>query len=387
MTIYYTIMQIFYWAMFCVIYAFANNYLSDKGFNPSEIGIIIALSSLISVFIQPLTAKLIYRYKSITVRKALIFSLLLVLFGNLILYFFINKIIISILYILIIVALLNSQTYIYTFIFEYINKGIEVDFGIARGMGSLAFAITSLTLGKLGSIYNFYFLPFLSTILTIIVMFTITFFKPLEKEIKEEKTKNTNFFDFMIKYKKFTLLMIGIIFIFITHNILNTFLKNIIEVFILNEKIVSKQIGIGFMISAMVELPVMYFINTLSKKFGYKKLLIICSLFFTLKVLMTALSVTTGSLIVYYVAQLTQIGSYAIYVPMTVYYTNEIMEDEDRIRGQAYIATAATIGAIIGTVSGGEIIRNISVVAMIYFGVIVSIIGSLIMIFSLEDVK
>lgn len=59
MYIKYIFIQIFYWALSCSTYAFANSYLSAKGFSISDIGNVLAISSLISVVIQPLVARVI----------------------------------------------------------------------------------------------------------------------------------------------------------------------------------------------------------------------------------------------------------------------------------------------------------------------------------------
>lgn len=85
MTFKYSLMQIFYWIMFCALYAFSNSYLSYKGLPVEQIGYILAISSLLSVLFQPIMAKLIDNHEKITVRNTLIFLFLNVF----IMYYFI----------------------------------------------------------------------------------------------------------------------------------------------------------------------------------------------------------------------------------------------------------------------------------------------------------
>ena len=70
----------------------------------------------------------------------------------------------------------------------------------------------------------------------------------------------------------------------------------------------SKEVGIGLMIAAMVELPVMYFIVYLNKKLGYVNLFRIFSISFVIKILITIISVLTNSISLFYIAQFTQSG-------------------------------------------------------------------------------
>ncbi|ACZ01023.1 MFS transporter [Streptobacillus moniliformis] len=382
MTKKYTLMQILYWAMFSSVYAFANSFLSSRGFNSTLIGTVMALSALFSVLLQPLTARLIEVYKKITVKNSLIASMLLVLLNALLISYFDDKILVSIFFIILITGLLNAQTYMYTFIFQYINKGENVNFGIARGMGSAAFAISSYFYGLLGSKIGFEFIPICATILSLFVIFVIMSFKDIKKETLNNETEiKANFLEFFNKYKRFCYVLLGMIFIFFTHTVINTFMRNILESLGRG----AEEVGIGFMIAAVVELPVMFYIVKLNKKFGYSKLLKISAIAFLTKITITYVTILTGNITLFYIAQITQFAGYAIYVPVSVYYTNHIMEEKDRIKGQAYMAVSATIGSILGNLIGGKIIEIYSLNSMILASLIATIIGAVILMLNLED--
>ncbi|CAM3103596.1 MFS transporter [Streptobacillus ratti] len=382
MTKKYTLMQILYWAMFSSVYAFANSFLSSRGFNSTLIGTIMALSSFFSVLLQPLTAKFIEIYKPITVKNSLVASMGLVLVNALFISYTSNKIMVSVFFVILITGLLNAQTYMYTFIFQYINKGENVNFGLARGMGSAAFAISSYFYGLLGSKIGFEFIPIWATILSLFVIFVIISFKDIKKEIiNNELELKTNFIDFFHKYNKFCYVLLGMVFVFFTHTTLNTFMRNILESLGRG----SEEVGIGFMLSAVVELPAMFYILKLNQKFGYSKLLKISSIAFLTKVIITYATLLTGNITLFYIAQITQFAGYAIYVPVSVYYTNHIMEEKDRIKGQAYMAVSATIGSILGNLLGGKIIEIYSLNFMLLTSLILSFIGTVILMLNLED--
>lgn len=383
MTFKYSLMQIFYWIMFCALYAFSNSYLSYKGLPVEQIGYILAISSLLSVLFQPIMAKLIDNHEKITVRNTLIFSFFLMFLSCIILFISNIKIINILAYIVLITSLLNTQTFIYVFIFEYINLGENVNFGLSRGLGSISFAIASFIYGKVGQNIGFSFIPIFSALLLIFVILMIFSFKKIDKvENRKEKIKEKSFLEFVKTYPKYCIFLLGIILVFIVHNSLNTFSKDIVEHFNLG----AYEVGISFMLAAAVELPVMYSIVYLSKKIGYDNLLKISAVSFFVKILITYIAIKVNNVNVYYIAQLSQMGAYAIYVPVSVYYTNELMQENDRVKAQAYIGVAGTIGIILGNMFGGQIIKVFNVEMLILIGLIITIIGSTIMYMNIEKI-
>lgn len=387
MYIKYIFIQILYWALSCSTYAFANSYFTYKGFSTSYVGNVLAISSLISVIIQPLMAKLIEKNKKFTVKKFIIQSLFIIAVSSIVIFSVNNKLLILIFYVLLVISLLNAQTYLYTFIFEYINSGYNINFGFARGIGSISFAITSLFLGRVGDKIGFSFIPILAFVLSIILMALLLSFKDLENKIKasikEEKNKKYEFIDFFKRNQNFTLVLIGIIFIMMTHSLINTFMLNITE----SMGKGSKEVGIGLMIAAMVELPVMYFIVYLNKKLGYVNLFRLFSISFVLKILITIISVLTNSISLFYIAQFTQSSAYAIYLPATVYYTNDVINEDERVKGQAYMGITSIIGGILGNFLGGIIIEKSSVIAMLYFTFFIGLIGMFIILIATKKMK
>lgn len=381
----YIIMQCLFWLSYCGLYAFANSYLTERGFAPSYIGNILAISSLFSVFAQPFIAKLIENYKSITVRNSLMFSMFIIALSSFLISILTNKIMITIIYTILITSLLNAQTYMYTFIFEYINKGYDINFGLARGLGSISFALTSYFLGLIGSKIGFSFMPILAGIISIIVMLSIYTFDKLEDDrvIKVDEKINKSIYYFFKKYRNFCYILIGLALVLMTHTLINNFALNIL----INMGKGSSEMGIGFMIAAGVELPVMYSMVYLNKKMGYIKLFRIFVITFIVKVIITLIAYISSNIYIFYLAQLTQITGYALYLPTTIYYANDVMEPEDRVKGQAYVGVSAMIGAIIGSITGGYIIEKYSVLFMLYYAIIIGIIGVIIVFINLKKDK
>ena len=61
--------QIFYFAAFAAMMGYASVFLLDKGCSNSQIGIALALSSIIAVLLQPMLASFADNHKNIEIRN------------------------------------------------------------------------------------------------------------------------------------------------------------------------------------------------------------------------------------------------------------------------------------------------------------------------------
>ena len=77
-----------------------------------------------------------------------------------------------------------------------------------------------------------------------------------------------------------------------------------------------------------------------------------------------------------YVTEITQLFSFALFLSASVYYTNEIMVEKDKVKGQAYLTCSGTIGAMLGSFLGGWLIEHFGVETMMWVGVALSAVGS-----------
>lgn len=374
MTFKYTLMQISYWILFCCVYIFANPYLSQSSFTVGQIGMIIGLSALISVFMQPLTAKILDTNKKITVNLIVILFTIAIILSISIIPFITNKLFIAFLFIIALIGINNLQTFIYTFIFEYINKGYNVNFGLARGIGSVAFSITATILGIIGNKYGYSFIPFASISLAFIFLVSTIYFDNNIFKTHEltEDTSHTTFKEFYYHHKKYIYLLMGISLIFIGHNSIVIFFKNIIE----GINASSSNIGLGITVASAVELPIMMLFSYINKKIKIEKLFILASLGFSVKLIITLIGLYTNSIVIIFVAQFTQMFAFALYMPTSVYYVNTIMPTKDKIKGQAYLGTAVTIGGILGNSLTGYMLEAFSLNISFTIITILSLIGT-----------
>ena len=104
------LVQIFYWMAFCAISGFATVFLVSRNIPSGEIGVIIALGSILSVFMQFSTSNLLEAFPKLTVRKMMyLFFGMGSIFGILVILFSQQTLLLAILYCLLFIILYNTQ--------------------------------------------------------------------------------------------------------------------------------------------------------------------------------------------------------------------------------------------------------------------------------------
>lgn len=139
--------------------------------------------------------------------------------------------------------------------------------------------------------------------------------------------------------------------------------------------------GSAFAIAAILELPVMLSFAQLISRYHNTSLLKLAGLIFSVKAFITLISSTVGMI---YLAQSFQMLSYAIFIPGSIYYVNQVIEKKDMIKGQAFTTAATTLGGVGGSLIGGWILSAATVRLMLIVGLGISLVGSLILLMTIE---
>ena len=360
----YCILQGSYWASFCVIYAFATVFLLSRGFESSMIGVIIAAGNILGVILQPMVASIADRSEKISLHKltamlSIIMILLLVL-----LYFVPNGLLaVAVLFLLTDTFLQVIQPLINSVSVYYVNQGVSVDFGSARGIGSLSYAAASYILGIVVEKFGTRSILMAGILVALVLLVTVLSMPVLSSSAasrlgeKEPEQNDAGLIVFAGRYKNFMLTLAGITLLFTFHNMNNAYLIKVIE----NVGGTSADMGRMLSIAAVTELPVMFLFSRISKHFKSSTLLMVSSAFFAIR---AAGFMLAGNVMTMYLAAMLQIGSFALYIPSSVYYVNETMLDQDKFKGQAVMTATNTLGGVFGSLFGGFLIDNAGVGAM-----------------------
>lgn len=393
MTTKYSFVHGSYWMVFGATYNFVTVYLLSKNFTSQNIGIIVALTNIFSTILQPYVAGIADRSRKISLRGFASLMLFVCLSLSVLLLIAPETMIITaLLYGVILTVMLTIQPLLNAMGMQLINRNIPINFGVARGMGSLSYAFMSYVLGAAVEQQGPSVLPYAFIALfgvTFLFTYTFTLPKALEGMVDSSRTseplqdkdstssKTLSTFGFMIKYKRFSLYLLGIILIFICFNIINIYMIKIVQNVGGNEA----TMGSAFAIAAILELPVMLNYSKLSRRFHNGPLLKISGIFFTVKSFITLIA---PSILVIYIAQGFQMISYALFVPGSIYYVNQVIQEKDHIKGQAFTTASMTLGGVGGSLIGGFLLTQGSLRVMLLSGTLISLLGSALFLFAIE---
>ena len=382
-TLRYTLINILYFAAFCTIHAYAGVFLLDKGFTNTQVGLALAISNILSVFGQPLVAGIIDRGKFLTNRITVMISSLFLLVGSVALLFVSSeKVPIFAIFVLMYTVQFVYMPMMIAMNFEYAKAGCNINFGLARGMGSAGFAVTSFFLGKAVEKYGTNVILYVTVaVMTLMVLIVFFFKKPKTNKIKEESEKaiekeekeSSGFFAFAKKYPFFMVFLLGVACCFFAHNMINDFLIQIIRNLGGNET----ELGYATFLQAILELPVMALIGFVLKKISERHMLVFSAVSFFVK---TAILFLASGLIGMYVSQSFQMFAYAVFIPTAAYFAENVMKENDKVKGQAFINSALTLGGVFSNLVCGRILDAFGVKVMLLIGMAVCFIGVLIVI-------
>ena len=376
----YAFLNIAYFAAFCTVHACAAVFLMSRGFTNTQVGILLATANITSALFQPFIADVIDKKGWLTNRRFIMISCIVILAGSLVLRFIPdNKAVIFIIYALIYMIQFAYQPVMTALCFEYQKKGCDIVYGLARGLGSAGFAVTSAFMGRAVETHGADLLPTVTVIIMAVSLVAVFFYRPA-KNIEETGTDESSgakeaahsrITDFFRAYPAFMLFVIASICFFFAHNMINDFMIQIIRSLGGGET----ELGYSNFLQAILELPVMALIGFVLRKVSPAKLLVFSGAAFFVKILIL---IFAQNMVWMFVSQSFQLFAYAVFIPAGAYYVSHTMAENDQVKGQAYVTSAITIGGVFSNLISGIILDNLGMRPMLITGTAVCFAGVLI---------
>ena len=372
----YSLINITYYAGFCTMHAYAAVYLLSHGFSNTEVGLLLALANILSAILQPFIAGIIDKPGPLTNRRYILISVAIIALCSLLLMILpSSKPVVFALYALLYTVQFVYQPVVTALNFEYEKAGCSIYYGLARGLGSAGFAVTSAFIGGIVERDGADVLLIANlVIMALSAIAAFTFIKPggdtKETEVSEEKdlVAHNNLFDFARTYPAFMLFLLGTVCFFFAHNMINDFLIQIIR----SLGGAETELGYATFLAAILELPVMAVIGVILKKISADRLMVFSGAAFLVKTLILVFATQLAAM---FVSQAFQMFAYAVFVPASAYYVSATMEELDQVKGQAYVSSAITVGGVFSNLICGSILDNLGVRPMLVTGSAVCAVG------------
>ena len=355
----YAALQGIYWMSHGVVYSFAAVFLLDRHFTDSQVGAIIALSCIFSALFQPLMAAAADRGEMFSLRSLFTMLCVVAMIPAMLLFFFRKTSAFSAFcYVLFLLLHLSIQPLLSALGMQLINNGYPLNFGVARGIGSMSYAALTFFLGAITLRFTTSCLPLLACVLYVCLILLLCFF-PNTRRRGARTVSSVGTMAVLQKHKKFSLFILGILLIFISHSAINTYAIQILRPMGKG----NEELGQLMAYTAVLEFLVMLSFSRIMKGRDCGNVLKFTAVFFVLKGVLVAMA---PNLPLLYGAFLTQLFSFALFTPASVYYADKILEEGDSVKGQALITVAITAGNILGSFFCGFFIDLWGITAAIW---------------------
>ncbi len=359
-TVIYAVIHGLYFCTLALIGSYASAYLLDRGFTNGQIGLMLGIGSLGAVGFQLLAAVFVQRtgkrigdvmiaaYVAITV-----LALLLLLLP-------VSGITFCVMYVL--VYLLNAamQSTVNSLYRGYHEQGTKINFGLARGCGSVSYSLSSLAAGVLiqrlspGILPGLYLVPCVLLCVSLYIFHApnVTERQPGSVTPAEKKL-------LLREYPQFYIFFAGVVCLATTHSFTETYMLQIIQ------RIggTSSNLGLAIFISSMTELPAMLLYRRFADRVGNRRLLAFAGAMWAAK---NFLIMIAPNVYFIYGAELLQFAGYAIYVPAGVRYIAHALPESEFLKGQALVGSGFTAGYLISSFVGGPMIDLIGLRATMW---------------------
>ncbi|MBD8941029.1 MAG: MFS transporter [Clostridiales bacterium] len=387
LNIHYSLILGAYWMIFAVSSIFIVPLLRLKGFDDSQIGILIAIRSISAITVSPLIATYSDRHPKRQLKYILMLLLIINIINTFIFQFCHMNYMGAILIFIILGATTNTMPPLHSSMAMKFNEnGKRLVYSIGRGTGSISYAVISLILGQFVSSDNYSASLYIQIGLDIFSLICIMLFPKYKvsdiKEVNNIKSKNKNVKEteivhsniYLIRnYKNFTVFLIASVFVFVGYSMCNSFMIDII----MSRGGTNADMGISCFILGAAELPTAILFPKLKIRFGTKRLLEISAVFALVKMLF--LYMTPNVLCVFFSQTIQMLGN-GLYWPTSVFYVNEVISGKDQVKGQSLTNIASVnIGAVLGSVVSGKLLCYFNINSVILFGCICTFIGVIFM--------
>ena len=355
LTLIYAVLQALVWGAFGAVVGFTATYLLSCGLDNSEYGLVLALASGLAFLLQLALGELCSRlrfltlHRSIALLSAVTIAMCALLLWKLGLALRIVLFSTAVIAIQIMPAMLNALA------MAARRAGMELNYGLARGFGSLGYALMSYLTGEAIVRFDREAMCVIGIVMCLALVASLRFFPAVQTAQKQRAGGGST--QIWRNYRLLAMLL-GTMLLYLSHNQLVNYM---LQLFRSRGGDESSQ-GLASAISAVSELPVMFLFVLMLKKARCDSYLKLSALFVLLKCVLCYLAPNLAWL---YAAQLTQSLGFALLYLATVHYVDAVVPPEDTVRAQTMLAASNILGKLIAFGVGGVLVERWGVQAMV----------------------
>lgn len=353
LTGHYTGIQIGYWAAMAVFNSLYVPILRSRGFDGSEISILLALRYGFVIAAQPVLASFADKHAKTIPLKYLVVGINITGLAASVLFAVLRPGAIGtgILIAVTGCAMGLLVSFNDSLAMQYVNQGIMINYSFARAFGSVAFAVSSLCLGFLIEGFGIECAPYAQVIILSVKLLIVLTFQKCEVKTEKAVKKQVHSAGYLLKnYSEFTIFLVAVLFLYVGNVMYLNFVVDMVGQLGGN----STNLGIIHFVMSVSELPLAFTIAKIRKKISNKILLVISTVFIVMRMVLV---MGATSLFMLTIVQVLNMLGFGIYFSSSVLFVNEIIPKEDQVKGQSLmgIASSAGLAGMIGSLGSGQL--------------------------------
>lgn len=336
-----------YWFGFCTYVAFIIITLIDNGWSDSAATGAMTAMSVIILLMQPVYGYIGDHFLSEKKLTVLLLTLAVVFLG-LLPFSIHNGNIVLILANMVGVTLTGTQIagLLDAWIVGLKQEFPALNYGLMRGTGSLAFAVSAQTMGIITDKFGHDVRIWIGCGMLVFAVLMALAFRSARRVNKMEnenqpakKPGGAESFRLIFSSKQYCLLT-GVSFFML---LCNASVTTLIQLCIRDFGGTTAQMGTASAVCAISEVPCMFLMAYIMRRTGEKKLILFSSMAYAVRMILMAMAGSVNGLIL---VQLLQGISYAVLVPVSMSYLAKIVDE--RVRSTAVTTYAAITGSLTG---------------------------------------
>ena len=229
----FSLIQGCYWMTYCILISFSSLYLLDRGFTNTQIGLLLGIAGLTAAILQPFVGAKGDHLKVLSLRQFTSLPIAAMILCGVGLFLVPAKPVQAALYMVLLVLLQLLTPLIYSLGMDCLNNHIELNFGLARGIGGGTYALASAVCGSLAAALGARVIPLVLVVaVALMLAFTFTFRQggPVKSTLpKPDALPQSDGTPFLKKYPQVLPLLIGVILLYTSHNVIMNFPYQIVR--------------------------------------------------------------------------------------------------------------------------------------------------------------
>ena len=366
----YTLIHVLYWLVYAFMLGFSSVYLLHQGFSNAQIGVALGCAYLLSTLLQPAIASVIER-TGIKLMHGVALLYVVLMAAALCMFFLpLPKVLVAAGLVVCLSLESAIQPSVNTMLQVYEGAGFPVHFGFARGVGSLVYALVVAAMGRVLEIISPAFLPLFYVASSLLICLYLLLVRIPEGATHKRPAVSRETSAMALMSQPWFLFLMGAT----AFLALNALLTGSYMIQIMHEiGGGSTEQGIAVAIAAAMECPAMLLYSRFGKRYGDRKLLVLCGWVWAFKCGLIAIAQSPYFI---FAAQLMQFAGYGFFVPANVRYIRELLPESAFLKAQSLTGSAFTAGTLIAVMGGGTLLDAVGVRNTLYIGECFSILGA-----------